>query len=333
MTGPILVTGAGGEVGSVGTTLVNFLLESGWPVRAFVRTDDHRADALRRAGAEVFVGDLLNVADVAAALRGCRRVYFSMSLSPYYVDATVLIAAAAQRQGDVEVIVNVSESEQTNLTFDRMTVPAAERTAWLGNGVRQWSPQQRAHWVAEQALDWSALPVVHIRAGIFVENPILSWFPLPELVATGELRLPFGDATLAPIAGYDVAELCANVLRSPQSHVGQTYTLVGPELKTMTAFAEDYAAALQRPVVYVPQDLETWNSTHIDAALATSKPHNAEHLKTLTRLVASGRYYDVATDDLDDLLGRPAKTMRWALQHYPHVHDALGAARPASQPR
>jgi uncharacterized protein YbjT (DUF2867 family) len=69
------------------------LLDKQHSVRAFVRRDDERAEALRRAGAEVFVGDLLNVADVAAALKGCRRVYFSMSVSAGYLEATVSMAA------------------------------------------------------------------------------------------------------------------------------------------------------------------------------------------------------------------------------------------------
>lgn len=327
---PILVTGAAGEVGSVGAALVHRIVAAGRPVRAFVRTDDHRAEVLRQAGAEIFVGDLLNVADVSTALEGCRRVYFSMSLSPYYVDATILMAAAAKAQGQLEVLVNISESEQTNLTYERMIAPHSERASWLGNGVTQWSPQQRAHWAAEKALDWSGLPVVHIRAGIFVENPILSWFPIAELVESGELHLPFGEARLAPIAGADVAQVCATILIDPEPHVGRTYTLTGPELKTMAEFADDYAAAFGRPVTYVAQDLEAWNHTHIDAALSDNKPHNAEHLKTLTRLVASGRYYDVETDDLSTLLGRPPKTLRWALEHYPHAHELLRQARTGS---
>jgi NAD(P)H-binding len=84
---PILITGAAGEIGAVSRTMVEMLLEQGHPLRAFVRRDDERAHSLRQAGAEVFVGDLLNIADVAAALKGCRRIYFSMSLSPYYTDA------------------------------------------------------------------------------------------------------------------------------------------------------------------------------------------------------------------------------------------------------
>ena len=45
-------------------------------------------------GAEVVVGDLMHAADVADALEGCRRMYFGMSVSPTYLEATVIAAAA-----------------------------------------------------------------------------------------------------------------------------------------------------------------------------------------------------------------------------------------------
>src|SRR5437867_993401 len=118
---PVLVTGAGGRVGSLGPTMIRMLLDKGQAVRAFVRHDDERAQSLRDLGAQVFVGDLLNVADVAAALQGCGRVYFSMGLSPYYIDANILMAAAARAQGGIEVFVNISEYEQSYMTYDKMT--------------------------------------------------------------------------------------------------------------------------------------------------------------------------------------------------------------------
>ena len=61
--GSILVTGAAGQLGAVGRTVTGLLLERGLPVRAMVRREDDRA-ALRAAGAEVVVGDLLEPADV-----------------------------------------------------------------------------------------------------------------------------------------------------------------------------------------------------------------------------------------------------------------------------
>ena len=308
---PILITGAGGEVGSVSKTMIDMLLEQQYPVRAFVRRDDERAEALRRRGAEVFVGDLLNVADVAAALKGCRRVYFSMSLNPYYTDASILMTAAARAQREIEVFVNISEFEQSYMTFDQMTGAYEKRLEWLGGLVAQWSPQQRAHWASEQALKWSGLPVVNIRATMFVENPILSWFPLKQLLAASELHLPFGTQKIAPIAAYDVAEVCTKVLIDPSAHISMSYELTGPELKDMHGFAGDYGAALGRRISYVPQDLDTWIETYINSVIASRSPHIAEHLGTITRLVAGGRY-DVVSGELERLLGRAPKSVSWA---------------------
>ncbi|WP_329406960.1 NAD(P)H-binding protein [Nocardia vinacea] len=313
---PILITGAAGEVGGVSRTMVEMLLEQGYPVRAFVRRDDERAHSLRQAGAEIFVGDLLNIADVTGALKGCRRIYFSMSLSPYYTDAVALMAAAARAQGDIEVFVNISEYEQSFMTFDKMTAPEEERRAWLGGLIADWSPQQRAHWVAEQVLDWSGVPTVNVRAAMFVENPILTWLALAPL-GNGELRLPFGYQRLAPLAGYDVAEVCVKILVDPAPHLSKSYDLTGPELKDMHGFAQDYAAVLGRQVTYVPEDVEIWNETYVDSALA-ALPHTAEHLKTLTRLMGGGGYRGV-TDQLETLLGRRPKTVRWALENNPRL--------------
>ena len=62
--GPILVTGAAGQLGAVGRTVTGLLLDRGLPVRAMVRREDDRAAALRTAGDEVVVGDLLEPPEV-----------------------------------------------------------------------------------------------------------------------------------------------------------------------------------------------------------------------------------------------------------------------------
>src|SRR5256712_13765466 len=71
--GLILVTGAAGQLGAVGRTVTRLLLDRGLPVRAMVRREDDRTAALRAAGAEVVVGDLLEPADVYRVVSGCRR--------------------------------------------------------------------------------------------------------------------------------------------------------------------------------------------------------------------------------------------------------------------
>jgi len=72
--GSILVTGAAGQLGAVGRSVAGLLLERGLSVRAMVRREDERAAALRAAGAEVVVGDLLEPGDVYRVVSGCRSL-------------------------------------------------------------------------------------------------------------------------------------------------------------------------------------------------------------------------------------------------------------------
>ena len=69
----ILVTSAAGRTGSV---VVGELLRAGSSVRAFVRRDDARAQRLREAGAEIFVGNLFDMQDLRRALSGVQRAFY-----------------------------------------------------------------------------------------------------------------------------------------------------------------------------------------------------------------------------------------------------------------
>src|SRR5262245_9256851 len=113
---PILVTGAAGDVGAVGRNVVAMLLAKGHKVRALVRREDERAESLRKLGAEVVVGDLTDLQSVHRAIEGCKRIYFSMSISAAYLEATANVAAVARHHG-VEVIVNMSQ-----MTVSRMGI-------------------------------------------------------------------------------------------------------------------------------------------------------------------------------------------------------------------
>src|SRR5215510_9022588 len=93
---PILVTGAAGAVGGIGRNLTELLLARGHKVRALVRREDERANALRRLGAEVMQGDLTDLASMHRAIEGVKRIYFGMSVSAAYLEATINTAAVAR---------------------------------------------------------------------------------------------------------------------------------------------------------------------------------------------------------------------------------------------
>jgi uncharacterized protein YbjT (DUF2867 family) len=75
MAHPILVTGAAGRVGGVGGRVTELLLRQGKAVRAMVRSEDARAQALRDMGAEVVVGNLLDLDSMHKVIAGCETMY------------------------------------------------------------------------------------------------------------------------------------------------------------------------------------------------------------------------------------------------------------------
>jgi uncharacterized protein YbjT (DUF2867 family) len=70
MASLILVTGAAGRTGAIGRTVTELLLKQGKAVRAMVRKEDARAKALRDMGAEVVVGNLLDLDSMHKAIAG-----------------------------------------------------------------------------------------------------------------------------------------------------------------------------------------------------------------------------------------------------------------------
>jgi NAD(P)H dehydrogenase (quinone) len=288
---PILVTGAAGRVGGVGREVVEILRRRDLPARALVHREDGRAEALRAIGAEVVVGDLTRAEDVAHALDGCRRLYFGMSVSAPYLEATVTAAAVARQRGDLEVFVNISQMTVSQMSLTAMTD----------------SPQQRQHWLGEQVLNWSGLPVVHVRATVFLQHFFFSAWAAESIARDDTIRLPFGAGRTSPVDAGDVAEVVAAVLASPAPHVGKVYELTGPRSQDMHGIAAEYSDALGRTITYVDVPLQRWQD---EEQRARDLPdHLFEHLLTMARLHAANRY-DRLTHDVEAITGRLATSVR-----------------------
>jgi len=102
------VTGAAGRIGSVFRTVTELLLARWFRVRAHLRVDDARAARLRALGAEVVVGDLLDIMSMHRAIEGCERVCFAMSVAPTYLKAAANVAVVAKHHG-VKAFINLSQ--------------------------------------------------------------------------------------------------------------------------------------------------------------------------------------------------------------------------------
>jgi uncharacterized protein YbjT (DUF2867 family) len=284
---PILVTGAAGQLGAVGRTVTELLLERRMAVRAMVRREDDRAAVLRAAGADVVVGDLLEPADVYRAVNGCGQVYFGLSVSPEYLEATMIMAAVAREIG-ADALVNMSQMTVSQMSLLNMTP----------------SRQQRLHWLSELALSWSGLPVVTIRPTMFLDSFLaLTGASVRE---RNSIEVPFGQGRTSPVAATDVASVVAAILTEPGPHLGKIYELTGPQSQDMNGVAREFSAALGREITYVDVPTDDWRRGLEKARLPE---HVAKHLVTMGELHRAGRY-DRLTDVVERVTGQPPMRIR-----------------------
>jgi uncharacterized protein YbjT (DUF2867 family) len=205
-----------------------------------------------------------------------------MSVSDAYLAATVNVAAVAKYH-DVKAFINMSQ-----MTLAQMSI--TETTA---------SPQHKLHWLAEQALNWSGLPVVHVRPTVFFEGFFLILTP-ESVRQSNQIRLPFGDGKTSPVAVEDVARVIAELLANPQPHIGKIYNLTGPQSESMHFYAQEYSKALGRTITFQDIPVEPWR----DALLKGGLPaHLVDHLAAMADLHRAGRF-DRISDDVLTLTGQ-----------------------------
>ncbi|NUP14000.1 MAG: NAD(P)H-binding protein [Polyangiaceae bacterium] len=286
--GRILVTGAAGRIGAVGRTVTELLVQRGLRVRAMVRRNDDRAQALRDLGAEVVTGDLLEPGDVYRVLSGCERVYFGLSVSAGYLEASVLMAAVAKELG-VGALVNMSQMTVSQMSIHNTTP----------------SPQQRQHWLSEQAFAWSGVPVVTIRPTVFLDGFFLS-LTNTSVRERNRIELPFGRGKTSPVAATDVAQVIATILAHPDKHIGRLYELTGPRSQDMDAIAREYSDALGREITYSDIAPDEWQK---ELKKADLPEHLAKHLVTMAELHRANRY-DRMADGVEVVTGKQPMGVR-----------------------
>jgi uncharacterized protein YbjT (DUF2867 family) len=254
-----------------------------------VRRDDERAQQLRAMGADVVIGDLTRAGDIVAAIQDVQRMFFNMSVSSDYLLATTEVCAVALERGNLDAIVNMSQ-----MTVSQMSLTSTGE-----------SDHQRLHWLAEHVLNWSGLPVMHVRPTVFLENPLFTMVGAHSIRDRGALALPFGSGRTSPIASADVAAVVATVLRNPTDRIGAVYELTGPQSLDIDGLAGQYTTALGRSIA-----AEDLSQDEVGAVFAAAglPDHVQQHIATMARLHREGRY-DRATDDVERILGRPGQTV------------------------
>lgn len=292
MSHPILVAGAaGGTQGSTGRLVASLLLKQGIPVRALAHKLDSRSDELRRQGAEVVEGDLLNPASVQAALRNVKRAYFTYPVADGLLEAVTIFAAATRNSG-LELVVNNSQ-------FQGTPDDPAFRDLRHAPSFRNLQ-----HRLADRIFDWAQVGAVHLQAPPYYEN--VRALVSRSVAEQSAAFLPWGeDKTVIPLVGAeDVSRVAATLLANPGAPSQTAYPLVS-ETPTVREMIESLARAVERPVRYVAIADKQW----ADAVKERINPHALDHLTHLWQYLRKGEEHFQATDAIREVTGRDPQTL------------------------
>ncbi|WP_397453130.1 NmrA family NAD(P)-binding protein [Pseudomonas sp. NA-150] len=278
MSKKVLITGATGDTGRAA---VRESIALGLDVRAMVRKLDARSDALKALGAEIVVGDLLQINTLRDAMQGVDAAYFVWPVQPGLINATVNFAQAAKETG-LKAVLNLSQR-------------SANRESS--------SDSCRDTFIAEEILNWSGVPVIHLRPTYFLEWLLYPW-QLPFL-QNGVLRMPVGKGRHSPIAADDQGRAIAALLKSPEGHIGTTIPLSGPVEMDHEQMAAELSEALGRTIVF--QDLPIEEYTQSIAEMGVPE-YIVQHLGGAMLDYHNGRMAG-ADNNVEKLTGRRSMTV------------------------
>ncbi|MGH6753416.1 NmrA family NAD(P)-binding protein [Hypericibacter sp.] len=287
----VLITGATGDTGRAA---VKESIALGLVVRAMVHSKDARAEALEKLGSEIVVGDLLEINTVRAAMEGVEAAYFVWPVQPGLIHATVNFAQAAKEAG-VSTVINLSQRSANRHSN---------------------SNSCRDSFIAEEVLNWSGLPVIHLRPTYFLEWLLYPW-QLPYL-QKGVLRMPVGKGRHSPIAADDQGRAIAALLKNPEGHIGKTIPLSGPVEMNHEQMAAELSEALGRKIVFQDLPIDEYCASISKMGVPA---YIVQHLGGAMADYQNGRMSG-ADNNVEKLTGRRSMTVG----EFAHAHaDVLNA--------
>jgi uncharacterized protein YbjT (DUF2867 family) len=283
VTGAVFVTGA---TGTVGSAVVDRLLELGAPVVAGVRDDgDHPKVP---PGAEVrdfsFEAAESRLDDV---LEGADRLFLLRPPVIADVQGTLFrVIDAARRRG----IRQIAFLSLQGVQFNRRT----------------------PHHAVEQYLRTTRAPYTFLRPNFFMQN--LSTTYAGPIRERSEIFVPAGRSHTAFIDARDVGRAAAATLVEP-GHIGKAYTLSGEQSLSYRQVAQIMTEVLERPITYS----RPAEDRYLEALAREGAPADYIAVQKMIHRVVRLNVSAVPNRSIRSLTGRPAGTLRAFVTDYAAV--------------
>lgn len=271
----ILVTGA---TGTIGSSLVDELVQRGITVRAAARGASGHG-VLRRPSVEAVDLTLGDDASVDAAMKGVSALFLLTPLAPDQVALGQHLVDRARAAG-VRRVVKLS-------AFGAEIEPGIQLGRW--------------HRAVEKHIEASGLSWTFLRPNNFMENFMNYYAPDRD----GVIYLPWGTAACSFIDGRDVARVAAQALTT-DGHEGKAYTLTGPEAFSIADAAATIGAVTGRSIRYI----DVPEQAARDAMLGAGMPAFAVDGMMELHAIDKAGYAAVVTPDFTTITGAAPRTFR-----------------------
>ncbi|MEK3768436.1 SDR family oxidoreductase [Paenibacillus sp. FSL R5-0887] len=271
-----------GATGTIGSALLERLVDLGVPVRALSREPEKLHDQIgekSRSIIEVAFVDASDPTSVRRAFTGASQLFLAMSNSPRQIELETSIIQIATESG-IKHIVKISS-------------PAFEQSAPVA--VAGW------HQEIENTLRVSGITHTVLRPYAFMQN-LMRFAPT---ITTQNVF--FGSMGVSPcnfIDCRDIADVAVEVLTNDKVS-GHIYTLTGSEIFSYPQIASRLSALLNRPISYINMDPQVLLRNLIEHG--NLPPWLANHvveIQTMSRMVPES-----PNDTVKRLLGRDPRTL------------------------
>lgn len=212
----ILVTGAGGQVGSA---LLAELRATGQQVRAVYRSPA-KTDQAKAAGHDAVTADLSEPVSLPPAFAGGRALFVLGAMSQQQTAQELNAVQAAQAAGITRIV---------------------KLSVW--RAAEELTPVARLHRPVERALEASGVGWTFLRPNFYMQNLLRQ----AGQIAAGSFAQPASGAPVSFVDVRDVARVAAHVLTSA-GHDGISYDITGPEALSYDQAAAVLGRVLGRPV-------------------------------------------------------------------------------------
>jgi NAD(P)H dehydrogenase (quinone) len=290
MSKPLLVTGAGGQLGR--RVLEILLAQGAGPLVAATRAPDKLAD-LRHRGVEIRRADFEAPGSLSDAFAGVGR-------------ALIVSTDALDRPGR-----RLEQHRNAVLAAEKAGVEHVVYTSVTRAGPASVIAVTPDHHGTEQALAASSLGYTILRNNLYAE---LLLGALPRAVATGQHVTATAEGRTAYLSREDCARAAAAAIASG-FHGRRTLEITGPAALTHGEIAQIASDLTGKPIAHVPVPRaaleEGMQKAGLPAALASV-------FASFDEGAALGEL-DLVTSAVADLTGRPAEDLRSFLARHKEV--------------